>query len=102
MNSPWFIYIASNRSHRLYVGVTPDPERRIRKHREGKYPGAFTARYTFDRIVYLEPAASETDALKREQQLKGWRREKKLALIHAQNPEWTDITPSRLDALHLS
>jgi putative endonuclease len=99
--SVWFVYIASNKSHQLYVGVTTDPERRIREHRSGKYPSSFTARYVFDRLVYSEAAASEEDALRREQQLKGWRREKKVALIQAKNPNWLDITPSWLDALRL-
>ena len=30
-------------------------------------------------------------ALAREKQIKGWRREKKVALIEAENPEWRDL-----------
>ena len=99
--SVWFVYIASNKSHQLYVGVTTDPERRIHEHKSGKYPSSFTARYVFDRLVYLESATSEEGALRREQQLKKWRRDKKVALIQAKNPNWLDVTPSRLDALCL-
>jgi len=31
------------------------------------------------------------NAIDREKQLKGWRREKKIALIEAMNPRWQDL-----------
>jgi len=35
---------------------------------------------------------SQSSAIRREKQLKGWRRSKKIALIEAQNPRWGDLT----------
>lgn len=53
---------------------------RVFKHRKGWYEGAFTARYTFDMLVYFE----------REKEIKGWRRGKKLRLVLKTNPDWAD------------
>jgi putative endonuclease len=43
-------------------------------------------------LVYLETFANPRDAITREKQLKGWRREKKVALIERDNPEWHDLS----------
>ena len=88
----WFVYIVSNNARTLYVGITNDLPARIVEHKTHKYPNAFTARYTFDRCVYFEPASSASDAARREKQIKSWRREKKVALIVASNPKWEDLS----------
>jgi putative endonuclease len=50
----WYVYIMSNRTHRLYVGCTNDLIRRCREHIERRNRKAFTARYTYNRLVYYE------------------------------------------------
>jgi putative endonuclease len=87
-----FVYIMSNRSRRLYVGMTTDLPARVFQHRTCAYPNAFTARYKFYTLVYFEPQADVRAAAKREIQVKGWRREKKVALIQTTNPWWRDLT----------
>ena len=87
---PYFLYIMANRNGSLYIGVTGDLMRRVWEHRTGGVPG-HTATYHLTRLVYVEECGSVTDALAREKQLKGWRREKKLALIVAHNPAWRDL-----------
>ena len=87
-----YVYIMSNRSHRLYVGATADLPSRIRQHKEGTYPNAFTARYKFDRLVYFEVIASYPAALKRERYIKGLLRSKKIAMIQIDNPKWRDLS----------
>jgi len=89
------VYIMTN-SHRtvLYVGVTSDLRQRIAQHRAGVHPSAFTRRYNVDRLVYFETTSDIQAALRREKQLKGWRREKKIALIEKVNPEWVDLAVS--------
>jgi putative endonuclease len=89
----WCVYILSNNAHTLYIGATNDLLRRFDEHRTRADPAAFTARYTFDRIVYYEYCVDEATALKREKQLKGWTRAKKIALIEGKNPWWSDLTP---------
>jgi putative endonuclease len=58
----WCVYILSNKAHTTYIGSTNDLLRRVREHREKKHADAFTARYTFDRLVYYEFVADEASA----------------------------------------
>jgi len=55
-----------------------------------------TAQYNITRLVYLESFETAPDAIAREKQLKKWRREKKIALIDAANPEWLDLSAEAL------
>ncbi|TVR74474.1 MAG: GIY-YIG nuclease family protein [Sphaerobacteraceae bacterium] len=86
----FYVYITTNRSGGLYIGVTNDLDRRIAEHKGGEITG-FTQRYNLHRLVYVEEFSSIREAKDREKQLKGWRREKKIALIEAENPEWRDL-----------
>jgi putative endonuclease len=97
----WCVYILSNKAHTLYVGSTNDLLRRVHEHKTGVHPEAFTARYTFDRLVYFEFVGTESAARAREKQIKGWLRAKKVALIQDRNPWWHDLTPDVLAFLKL-
>jgi putative endonuclease len=88
----FYVYILASRSRTLYVGITNDLARRLREHR-ARQPGSFTARYRIDRLVYFETFYSPLVAIAREKQLKGWRRERKIALIEDLNPRWRDLDP---------
>ncbi len=96
---PWYIYIISNNNHTIYVGSTNELVRRVYQHKNRLFPNAFTARYTFDRLVWLELQPTKTAARKRELQLKGWKRERKVALIRERNPNWEDISLTWPEAL---
>lgn len=98
-HSAW-VYIISNKSHTLYIGITTDLAKRFRQHRDGTYENGFTARYRFDRLVYYEPHPTLAEAAERERQLKSWRRAKKVALIQSVNPDWEDLS-RRLDWMAL-
>jgi putative endonuclease len=87
---PYWTYIAASRSRVLYIGVTNDLDRRMREHSSREHPG-FTARYNVNRLVYSEDFAELLAAIAREKQLKGWRRDRKVALIEAANPGWVDL-----------
>lgn len=90
---PYFVYmVTDSRNYVLYVGVTRDLERRMSEHRSGEYEG-FTQRYHLVKLVYAEEWNDVNDATLREKQLKGWRREKKDALIRASNPQWEELMP---------
>ena len=86
-----YVYIATNRSGTLYVGVTNNLGRRMWEHKQ-KMGSTFAAKYNITRLVYFEESSSIVDAIAREKQLKGWRREKKVALIERENPEWKDLS----------
>ena len=88
----WYVYIMSNRAHTLYTGMTNDLPARVTEHKEGKFPNAFTARYTFDRLVYYEEALDQHAATLREKRVKRWPRAKRVALIQAENPNWNDLS----------
>ena len=97
----FYAYIMSNHAHTLYVGMTGDLIRRARQHKEREFPEAFTARYTYDRLVYFEVLPSYVAAIKREKQLKGWSRAKKVALVQEHNPHWLDLSTSYTEGLRL-
>jgi putative endonuclease len=87
----YFTYIMASRSHTLYVGMTGDLHERVFKHKWKEHDG-FTARYNCDRLVWFESHQDVTKSIEREKQLKGWRREKKIALIEKMNPAWVDLS----------
>lgn len=89
----YHVCILTNRSGTLYIGMTSELDVRLAKHRAGTHPKAFTKRYDIDRLIYVEEFQDARDAVQRERQLKGWRREKKVALINAMNPDWHDLAP---------
>ncbi|MFN8593583.1 MAG: GIY-YIG nuclease family protein [Thermomicrobiales bacterium] len=86
----YWVYIMTNRSGSLYVGVTNDLNRRVHEHRQRLIPG-FAAAYRIDELIYAEPFSEVRDAIAREKQIKGWRRSHKVALIEQANPEWNDL-----------
>ena len=87
----YYVYIVTTLSHRvLYTGVTGDLQKRIREHQAELIEG-FTKRYHVHHLVFFEAFQHVTDAIAREKQIKGWRREKKLRLIEEQNPSWADL-----------
>lgn len=88
----YWCYIVSNKSRKLYVGFTNDLAGRMIEHREKLHPISFTARYVYDILVWYEEYARAVSAKLREKEIKGWRREKKLKLILAENPEWADLS----------
>ena len=87
----YFVYIMSNKSRRLYTGVTSDLPKRVLQHRHKVIEG-FTSRYNFDMLVYFEEYSQVISAITREKEIKGWRREKKLKLILAVNADWADLS----------
>ena len=86
----YYVYIMASRSKTLYIDVTNDLERRVLEHESGA--STFTERYNISRLVYYEESADSLSAIEREKQLKGWLRNKKLALIDSANPEWEDFS----------
>jgi len=91
------VYIlASKRNGTLYVGVTSDPIKRIWEHKNDVV-GGFTKKYQVHFLVYYELTPDINSAIKREKQLKKWRRKWKLELIEKKNPNWNDLYQSLLN-----
>ena len=87
----YYVYILTNRSGTLYVGMTNDIVRRIQEHKEGR-GSKFTSKYRINRLVYYESTNDVLSAIVREKQIKGWLRSKKIALIESVNPVWRDLS----------
>jgi putative endonuclease len=68
----------------LYVGITDNPERRLKEHDTHQGAG-FTKNKDAFKIVFLEPKNSLAEARRREIQIKKWRRDKKEKLIDLYN-----------------
>ncbi len=86
-----YVYIMASKSGTLYAGVTSDIKRRVYEHKQHLIPG-FTDKYNVDRLLYVEVIRDPTSAIRREKQIKRWRREKKAALIDSMNPGWNDLS----------
>ena len=61
------------------------------EHKNGVSDG-FTKKYSVHNLVYFEESSDANAAIRREKQIKGWRRDKKIALIESNNPDWTDLS----------
>ena len=85
------VYILGSITGTLYIGVTNDLVVRVRQHQHHAF-GGFTAKYEVNRLLYYEVYGDIAHAIRREKQPKGWRREKKIALIEKQNPQWRDLS----------
>lgn len=77
----YYTYILASRSRVLYVGITNNLERRVAEHKTGEIPG-FTKQYRVNQLVWFEEFPTATQAIEAEKRIKGWTREKKIALIN--------------------
>ena len=85
------IYIMSNKpSGILYTGVTSTLQKRVWQHKNMLVDG-FTKKYNLKILVYYEVHDSMEQAIKREKQLKNWKRKWKIELIETNNPKWKDL-----------
>lgn len=87
----YYVYILTNHTGTLYTGVTNNLARRLDEHRRG-VGSKFTAKYNIKRLVHFEVYPYVRDAIVREKEIKGWRREKKVVLIEETNPGWEDLS----------
>ena len=85
------VYIVASGFHgTIYTGVTFNLLQRVAQHRDGAL-GGFTAEYACKRLVWFEMHGDMEQAIRREKQIKNWRREWKMALIGEANPLWRDL-----------
>ena len=70
--------------------MTNELERRIYEHKNRIFEG-FSKRYNLNKLVYYEHTNDVNAAIRREKEIKKWRREKKNRLIESMNPEWKDL-----------
>ncbi len=81
----------ASESGTLYTGMTNNLKKRIYEHKTHLVEG-FTKKYNVTKLLYFETFGDAASAIKREKQIKAWRREKKVALIDTKNPRWDDLS----------
>ena len=89
-NRTYYVYIMASDSRCLYVGMTNNLARRVTEHRADGVE-TFAKKYAIRHLVYYDGTGDVRSAIAREKQIKGWRREKKIALIESMNPKWRDL-----------
>jgi len=91
MKTASYVYLLASKPYgTLYVGVTSDLVRRVFEHKTKAIPG-FTSRYSVDRLVWFEIHESAEAAIRREKQIKQWKRDWKVNLVERENPHWDDL-----------
>ena len=92
------VYMLANRYRgTMSIGVTSDLWTRVCSHKNGTTTG-FTSKYRTHRLVWYEHRTTMEAAIRREKQLKAWKRDWKIQLIEGMNPEWRDLH-DEIDAL---
>ena len=79
-----YMYILECSNGQYYVGSTYDLDLRLKQHQAGEGSN-FTKKHLPVKLVYYEAFQKIDDAFNREQQVKGWNRKKKEALINNQS-----------------
>ena len=91
-----YVYILTSRNRKvLYIGVTSNLQNRLLQHMNE--PKGFVKRYAAQNLVYYETINGMMNAIRREKELKGWRREKKERLIEQKNPVWKFLNEEVLE-----
>ena len=86
----YYVYILTNKSNTLYIGITNDLIRRLYEHKN-KLIAGFTKKYNIDKLIYYEVFDDPESAIQREKEIKGWTRKKKLELIKKINPNFEEL-----------
>jgi putative endonuclease len=85
------VYIMASKKHgTLYTGVTSALYNRVCNHKNKTFKG-FTAKYDVNMLVWYEHHVSMHDAIRREKQIKAWKRAWKIKTIEIMNPAWKDL-----------
>lgn len=80
MKKSW-VYILECSDGTYYTGCTTNLEQRINQHKEGFYEG-YTSKRRPVELLWFEKFGTLDNALQAEQQIKGWSRSKKEALMN--------------------
>lgn len=76
----YFVYLIACRDGSIYTGITTDVARRLDEHRAGK-GGSYTRSRKVKKLLYTESHSDRSSALKREAEIKKWKRGEKLRLV---------------------
>ncbi len=88
-----YLYILLCVDGSFYTGSTYDLERRMKEHQAGEGANHTRKRLPVE-LVYWEEYPRIDLAYDREQQIKGWSRDKKIALIEGRNEDLPELARS--------
>ena len=78
----YFVYLIQCEDKSLYTGITTDLKRRYKEH-QNKIGGSYTRAHKVKSLLFSERHPNRSEALKREAEIKSWKREKKVALVNS-------------------
>ena len=87
---PAVYILANHRRGTLYVGVSSMLHNRVADHKNKVFEG-FTKRYDVNVLVWYEHHHTMEDAIRREKNIKAWKRDWKIKTIEIMNPGWKDL-----------
>lgn len=83
----WFVYVLLCKDNSLYTGSTNNLEKRFLDHKNGK-GGHYTRSHKPIKMIYSEQLPTQSEALKRERQIKSWSREQKISILGLKLTPW--------------
>lgn len=87
-DTSWFVYILRCKGNKLYTGVTPNIEQRLKTHRSGR-GSKFVRSHLPVKLVFVQRCDSKSIALQTEARIKQLNRADKLRLIASQDTQNT-------------
>lgn len=84
---PFWVYLLRCADGSYYTGHTDRLEERVAEHQAGAVPGYTSSRLPVE-VVYVQTFPTREEALAAEQQIKGWSRKKKEAMIRG---DWKEV-----------
>jgi putative endonuclease len=95
----FWVYILRCKDGSYYTGHTDNLEHRIAQHESGAFPAYYTCKRRPVELVFRQDYATREEALSSEQQIKGWSRKKKEAMIRGDWVEVSRLARSSFDKL---
>lgn len=84
----FWVYILHCADNSYYSGHTDNLEKRIGEHQNGQC-GSYTANRLPVKLVFSQECSTREEALAAEQQIKGWSRKKKEAMMRG---DWAEVS----------
>jgi putative endonuclease len=89
LDMAFYVYILKCVDSSYYTGHTDDLEKRLAEHGGGAIHSCYTYKRRPVQLVFNQSFSSREEALAAEQQIKGWSRAKKEAMMRG---DWTEVS----------
>ncbi|WP_339701487.1 GIY-YIG nuclease family protein [Algoriphagus aquimarinus] len=96
----YHVYILECSDNTFYTGVTNNLNRRLAEHNEALDPFCYTARRRPLELVFVQDFQEIKEAIAFEKQVKGWSKQKKLAIIHNNWGKLKELSECKNESSH--